>query len=246
MRLRRSSGFTLVELLVVIGIIAVLVAMLLPALKRARQSAVMTQCMSNHKQIMTAVQMYARENNNYLPAQYVNHTIPVTGSYPWYTYKFLGKFMGGGREPRAPEASTRNFSIATVCPELGRLDHDRLGIGMNGCYDSGMIVTTSGYAQRKYNKIRIPAITIMFVDVRNPDSASTSYRFEQYYEGEASPHSWSGSLRSVAYRHGGNTVVSFADSHVETFRSNNPNGTNQNTGLHAAYKSGAVKNKIAD
>jgi prepilin-type N-terminal cleavage/methylation domain-containing protein len=63
----RRAGFTLVELLVVIGIIAVLVAILLPALTKARAAANRTVCMSNLRQLGTAIQMYGNEFHGIWP-----------------------------------------------------------------------------------------------------------------------------------------------------------------------------------
>jgi prepilin-type N-terminal cleavage/methylation domain-containing protein/prepilin-type processing-associated H-X9-DG protein len=75
-RLRRSA-FSLVELLVVIGVIAILIAMLLPAMARAREQAKTVQCMSQLRQIGLAFNNYAVANHGKLPAWSAVHFYPV-------------------------------------------------------------------------------------------------------------------------------------------------------------------------
>src|SRR5687768_17444022 len=72
MRPTRSNAFTLVELLVVIGIVAVLISMLLPALKKARAAAQSAACMSNLRQQVQAAFLYAQQNKGQLPYGFVD------------------------------------------------------------------------------------------------------------------------------------------------------------------------------
>jgi len=70
--MNKRSAFTLIELLVVIGIISMLIAILLPALRKAREAGKTVACASNMRQIGMALAMYAQDNGGYLPHQPVS------------------------------------------------------------------------------------------------------------------------------------------------------------------------------
>ena len=78
---RRARGFTLVELLVVIGIIAVLVSILLPAMQKAREHSRRAQCASNLRQIGNGIQMYAGEFKGRIPIGFYDGNMNMMWAY---------------------------------------------------------------------------------------------------------------------------------------------------------------------
>ncbi len=104
------NAFTLVELLVVIGIIALLISILMPALTKVRFNAKAVACASNQRQIYLAMAMYANENHGYMPgvnaregnwgAQYFTSY----GAYPW-EYSSTNNWWYGNADNLPPDVS---------------------------------------------------------------------------------------------------------------------------------------------
>lgn len=118
-QVRKTIGFTLIELLVVIAIIVILIALLLPSLSNARDQARTVKCSSNTRQIMLAVQIYTQENDNYLPRRcsFPDLGGTPTWAYPpyWWTAGVMSTiFPAGATVPGRPSSNLNNPVFA--CP----------------------------------------------------------------------------------------------------------------------------------
>lgn len=109
------KGFTLVELLVVIGIIALLISILLPSLNRARETANRVKCSSNLRQIGQAIQLYANDNRGSFPRTLYNAGLAssATGGTASWNITSAGFAMS---DPFALSTAT---SIATASTDIG-------------------------------------------------------------------------------------------------------------------------------
>lgn len=131
------AAFTLVELLVVIGIIAILIAILLPALSAARRQAGTAQCLSNLRQIGQALNLYANENHGAWPVQqhYSSLTAPVA-------------YKGVSRDDRW------NYFLLKYM--VSRARHEAFSVVHSGSGSSGNITGGPGMADYKDTALFCP------------------------------------------------------------------------------------------
>jgi prepilin-type processing-associated H-X9-DG protein len=170
-RVARRAAFTLVELLVVIGVIALLIGILLPALNKARKSANTAKCLSNCHQMFMAFEMYAINNRDYLPPTSdgtYTLTIPgyatpqsvavrwwggaigsITTGVPYPAASPLASFWGKAALDGCPEFKDQE---TTIRPGYGRNDYaynDYLGGRAGTGALTGVKLSTVRRAQNK-------------------------------------------------------------------------------------------------
>ncbi len=221
---RTEIGFTLIELLVVVAIIAILAAMLLPALSRAREKARQAACMNNMKQLLLTWRLYIDDYNGYLPVCNPETTWGYYGKVNWvyllipYTNVRYRTYFDGGTNRLY--VYLLNRSNIFLCPSVARsyipgtTTSAYISYGMNRYGVGGESTANLGYSPpsdkyrpglKKESQIKNPSYTLVFVDSKDPQGISNF---------DIDPSKLTTAQSKVDFRHSPLANVGFADGHV--------------------------------
>jgi prepilin-type N-terminal cleavage/methylation domain-containing protein/prepilin-type processing-associated H-X9-DG protein len=221
----RNKAFTLIELLIVIAVIALVLALLMPAMARARQQGRSVLCSSNLRQMLFAAAMYANENDEYFPMAIINE---VTGNLrrmrAWDFTTVSGQsvvepgllWQGEMIEKIQQCPSFRGAANWANDPYTG-YNYNSSYIGGTAAVKNGEIMAHTVVMSAKVGEIRKPNECAVFGDGEWADGANKFMRSP--FPGELDKNFTSGRYAGTqGYRHLGKTNVAWADGSVRAVR----------------------------